>query len=121
MGECGSLKLGVWLSWGDEYHVPATKDADDLHVNHITVLSVHHRCYAELSRPHHDFQEIAIPELHGWVCHIQLYTRDSLLFNQDWQFIPQDLLIRLRENEMEAIIAIALLSDASMILLQHRI
>lgn len=89
------------------------------HINHIRVLGMYHRGHAQRPCTHHDIQDLHINQLHRRIRHVKLYTRNPLPLHHDGQFLLQDLLRRVRQDEMKSVVDVALSHTPSLIVLKH--
>ena len=69
---------------------------------------------------HHDIEQVCITELHRLVCHVELDAGDALLLDQLWQFLLQNLLSRVCEDNVEAIVAVGVARRSLMVSIEDR-
>ena len=81
---------------------------------------MHHRRHSQLPRPHHDLQHCPVAQLQWHIGHIKLDTTDPLPRHHHRQLLCQNLLCRIAQDEMEAVVDVALAPAPTMILFQHR-
>ena len=91
------------------------------HADHIMGLGMNHGRHPQLLAREQDPQDFSIVELHQFVRHVQLDTGDAVSLRQDRELIPENLWRGVREDEVEAIIAVSLIIRFLLVVFQNRV
>lgn len=83
--------------------------------NHVAVLGVDHGRDPQAPRAHHHVEQVRIAELHRLVCHVQFDGRDALVLHELGQFLFENGLRGVGQNNVEAVIAVGVASGLCMI------
>ena len=89
-------------------------------VYHVRVLRVDHRGDAEPAGGVHHVQDLVVSQLESFVGHVDLDAGDAVLLHHHLQIVLQDVLGRVGEDDVEAVVTVRLLLRHLVILLDHR-
>lgn len=90
-----------------------------IHINHVAVFGMNHRRHTQCSRLHHNLEHITVTEFHRRIGHVEFDARDAFLIDHRFQFVLENLLGRLRQDQMEPIVDVGLAVGTTVVLFHN--